>query len=146
MQITTIAIGCDHAGFPYKDPIIEHLQLQGYSLKDYGTYSLDSVDYPDFVHPVAGSIEQGLSQIGVLICGSGNGVCITANKHRGIRAAMVWRDDISALARQHNNANIICLPSRFITLGDAIHFTDIFIKTGFEGGRHERRVEKIIEF
>lgn len=146
MQAQVIAIGCDHAGYPFKDPIIEHLQLQGYTVKDFGTYSLDSVDYPDFVHPVANSIESGESQMGVLICGSGNGVCITANKHRGIRAAMVWRDDISALARQHNNANVICLPSRFISLQEAIHFTDIFLKTGFEGGRHETRVEKINGF
>jgi len=146
MQPQTIAIGCDHAGFPYKDPIIKHLKEQGYAIKDFGTNSLDSVDYPDFVHPVANSIESGESQMGVLICGSGNGVCITANKHKNIRAAMVWRDDISALARQHNNANIICLPSRFISLHEATHFVDVFIKTEFEGGRHERRVEKISEF
>ncbi len=146
MQNQTIAIGCDHAGFPFKDPIIAHLKEQGYEVKDFGTYSLDSVDYPDFVHPVAKSIEAGESQIGVLICGSGEGVCITANKHAGIRAALVWRDDITALSRQHNNANVICLPSRFISLNDAIKFVDVFLATEFEGGRHERRVEKISQF
>lgn len=146
MQNQTIAIGCDHAGFPFKDPIIAHLKEQGYEVKDFGTYSLDSVDYPDFVHPVAKSIESGESQFGVLICGSGEGVCITANKHAAIRAALVWRDDITALSRQHNNANVICLPSRFISLSDAIKFVDVFLSTKFEGGRHERRVEKISQF
>ena len=146
MQNQTIAIGCDHAGFPFKDPIIAHLKEQGYEVKDFGTYSLDSVDYPDFVHPVAKSIESGESQFGVLICGSGEGVCITANKHAGIRAALVWRDDITALSRQHNNANVICLPSRFISQNDAIKFVDVFLSTKFEGGRHERRVEKISQF
>ena len=146
MQNQTLAIGCDHAGFPFKDPIIAHLKEQGYEVKDFGTYSLESVDYPDFVHPVAKSIETGESQFGVLICGSGEGVCITANKHAGIRAALVWRDDITALSRQHNNANVICLPSRFISLNDAIKFVDVFLSTKFEGGRHERRVEKISQF
>ena len=146
MQNQTIAIGCDHAGFPFKDPIIAHLKELGYEVKDFGTYSLDSVDYPDFVHPVAKSIEAGESQFGVLICGSGEGVCITANKHAGIRAALVWRDDITALSRQHNNANVICLPSRFISQNDAIKFVDVFLSTKFEGGRHERRVEKISQF
>ena len=146
MQNQTIAIGCDHAGFPFKDPIIAHLKELGYEVKDFGTYSLDSVDYPDFVHPVAKSIESGESQFGVLICGSGEGVCITANKHAGIRAALVWRDDITALSCQHNNANVICLPSRFISQNDAIKFVDVFLSTKFEGGRHERRVEKISQF
>ena len=146
MQNQTIAIGCDHAGFPFKDPIIAHLKELGYEVKDFGTYSLDSVDYPDFVHPVGKSIEAGESQFGVLICGSGEGVCITANKHAGIRAALVWRDDITALSRQHNNANVICLPSRFISQNDAIKFVDVFLSTKFEGGRHERRVEKISQF
>lgn len=146
MQNQTIAIGCDHAGFPFKDPIIRHLKESGYGIIDFGTHSLDSVDYPDFVHPVAKSIESGESQFGVLICGSGEGVCITANKHAGIRAALVWRDDITALSRQHNNANVICLPSRFISLEEAIKFTDIFLATAFEGGRHEKRVEKISQF
>src|SRR5689334_11279981 len=122
MQAKTIAVGCDHAGFPYKDAVIENLRIQGFEIKDFGTYSADSVDYPDFVHPVAKSIESGESQMGVLICGSGNGVCMTANKHKFIRAAMVWREEIAALARQHNNANVICIPARFISLQEAIQF------------------------
>ncbi|MFI5172036.1 MAG: ribose 5-phosphate isomerase B [Chitinophagales bacterium] len=143
MHPKTIAIGCDHAGFPYKEGVLNYLQSKGFSVKDFGTHSLDSVDYPDFVHPLAKSIEGGKSDMGIVICGSGNGVCITANKHKHIRAAMVWREEVAALARQHNNANVICIPARFISLEDAIHFIDIFLHTDFEGGRHERRVEKI---
>ncbi|MBC8047972.1 MAG: ribose 5-phosphate isomerase B [Fimbriimonadaceae bacterium] len=140
-----IAIGCDHAGFPHKDSIIKHLTEIGHEVKDFGTFSLESVDYPDFVHPVAISIESKTCDAGILLCGSGNGVAITANKHKNIRAALVWRDDISALSRQHNDANVICLPTRFITLKEAIHFIEIFLATEFEGGRHARRVEKISE-
>lgn len=143
MQSKTISIGCDHAGFPYKEGIINYLRSQGFTVLDFGTNSADSVDYPDYVHPAANSIEQGKADMGVLICGSGNGVCMTANKHLGIRAAMVWKEEIARLARQHNNANMICLPARFITLEEAVHFTDVFLHTDFEGGRHERRVEKM---
>lgn len=141
-----IAIGCDHAGFPFKNAVIAHLQAEGYTIKDFGTDSTDSVDYPDFVHPAAQSVTNGESNFGVLMCGSGNGVCITANKHKNIRAAMVWREEIASLARQHNNANMICIPARFISLEEAIRYIDIFLTTDFEGGRHERRVEKISEF
>ena len=146
MQNKTIAIGCDHAGFPYKEGIINYLTSNGYTVKDCGTSSLDSVDYPDYVHPLAQSIESGESAMGVLICGSGNGVCITANKHQQIRAAMVWRADISALSRQHNNANVICIPARFITLEEAVNFVHVFLHTEFEGGRHATRVNKITQF
>ena len=146
MQNKTIAIGCDHAGFPYKEGIINYLASNGYTVKYCGTSSLDSVDYPDYVHPLAQSIESGESAMGVLICGSGNGVCITANKHQQIRAAMVWREDISALSRQHNNANVICIPARFITLEEAVNFVHVFLHTEFEGGRHATRVNKITQF
>ena len=143
MQPNIIAIGCDHAGFPYKEAVINYLKAQGYRVVDFGTHSLDSVDYPDFVHPLAKSIEAGESDMGIVICGSGNGVCITANKHAKIRAAMVWREDVSALARQHNNANVICIPARFISLEEAIQFISVFLTTEFEGGRHQKRVDKI---
>lgn len=146
MSAKTISIGCDHAGFPYKEGIINFLAAKGYEVKDHGTFSADSVDYPDHVHPVASDVETGISAAGILICGSGNGVCMTANKHLGIRAALVWQADIAALARQHNNANIICLPARFISQEDAVHFTDIFLNTAFEGGRHQNRVIKMTDF
>ena len=143
MQPKIIAIGCDHAGFPYKEAVINYLKAQGYRVVDFGAHSLDSVDYPDFVHPLAKSIEAGESDMGIVICGSGNGVCITANKHAKIRAAMVWPEDVSALARQHNNANVICIPARFISLEEAIQFISVFLTTEFEGGRHQKRVDKI---
>lgn len=138
-----IAIGCDHAGLEHKNSIKQYLESKGCQVLDKGTNSEASVDYPDYAHPVALSVEQGESQFGVLICGSANGVCITANKHKGVRAALCWRNDVAALARQHNNANIICLPARFISIEEAIQFTDTFLQTEFEGGRHETRVEKI---
>jgi len=145
MNKKKVAIGCDHAGFPYKAAIIRHLEDAGYELLDFGTNSIDSVDYPDHVHPLAASIENGNAAAGILLCGSGNGVAITANKHKQIRAALVWRDDIAALARQHNDANVICLPARFISQNEAIHFTDVFLHTEFEGGRHKQRVDKIAD-
>ena len=143
MEVKTIAIGCDHAGFPYKDSIKKFLEKEGFEVLDFGTNSADSVDYPDFVHPVAESIEAKKAQLGVLLCGSGNGVAMTANKHQEIRAALCWQKDIAALARQHNNANIIALPVRFISEELALEMVDIFMKTAFEGGRHARRVGKI---
>jgi len=139
----SIAIGCDHAGVEYKQAIIVHLSQQGYTIIDKGTNTLDSVDYPDYAHPVAEAVEQGQANMGVLICGSANGVCITANKHQGIRAALCWKNEIAALARQHNDANIICLPARFISIEESLEFTDTFLKTAFEGGRHQNRVNKI---
>jgi ribose 5-phosphate isomerase B len=139
----SIAIGCDHAGVEYKQAIVAHLSQQGYTIIDKGTNTLDSVDYPDYAHPVAEAVEQGQANMGVLICGSANGVCITANKHQGIRAALCWKNETAALARQHNDANIICLPARFISIEESLEFTDTFLTTAFEGGRHQNRVNKI---
>lgn len=138
-----IAIGCDHAGFEYKEDIISFLEGKGLSYKDFGTYSIDSVDYPDFAHPVAASVENDETAFGILLCGSANGVAITANKHQHIRAAICWGEELAELARKHNNANIICIPSRFVREGDVEKMLDIFIHTEFEGGRHEKRVNKI---
>ncbi len=138
-----IAIGADHAGFPYKEPIVAWLRENGFEVKDFGTYSADSADYPDFAHPVSLAVESGEFELGVLLCGSGQGVCITANKHQGIRAALVWQVVLAELSRQHNNANIICLPVRFIELATAIDCVKAFLSTDFEGGRHQTRVSKI---
>ncbi len=138
-----IAIGADHAGFGYKQGLIEFLQKKGYTVIDKGVDENRSVDYPDFAHPVAESVEKGEAEAGILICGSANGVAITANKHQGIRAAICWQTEISRLARQHNNANIVCIPARFIAFENACDITEIFLKTEFEGGRHEKRVGKI---
>ncbi|MCX6290920.1 MAG: ribose 5-phosphate isomerase B [Bacteroidetes bacterium] len=138
-----IAVGCDHAGFEYKEQIKKMLSGSGYEVKDFGTHSLESVDYPDFVHPVAESIERNENDFGVLVCGSANGVAITANKHQKIRAAIAWRNDVAALSRSHNDANIICLPSRFISEEEATLFVNTFLTTAFEGGRHANRVNKI---
>jgi ribose 5-phosphate isomerase B len=138
-----VAIGADHAGYEYKDAIVKLLQSKGYTVKDFGTYSADSVDYPDFAHPVASAVENGEAGCGVLVCGSGNGVAIAANKHQDIRAALCWLPELAKLAREHNNANVICLPARFVSLEDAENMVDLFLHTDFEGGRHERRVSKI---
>ena len=138
-----VAVGADHAGYEYKEQVIKYLEEKNIPYKDFGTFSSDSVDYPDFAHPVASSVESGESQWGILICGSANGVAITANKHQHIRAAICWLPEIATLARQHNNANIICLPARFVSIGDALEMIDTFMHGHFEGGRHERRVEKI---
>ncbi|MDX2278210.1 MAG: ribose 5-phosphate isomerase B [Saprospiraceae bacterium] len=138
-----IAIGCDHAGFPYKDGLVAMLQAQGHMVQDFGTHSLESVDYPDFAHAVALAVEAGQAELGILLCGSGNGVAITANKHQGIRCAICWTEELAALARQHNNANIIALPARFVPEILAQAMVRIFISTEFEGGRHGRRVDKI---
>ena len=138
-----IAIGCDHAGFEYKTEVVKHLNKAGYQVHDFGTYSLDSVDYPDFAHPTAASVEKHETAFGILICGSANGVAITANKHAGVRAALCWQKDIAELARKHNNANIVCIPARFISYHLCIEIIETFIKTSFEGGRHEGRVNKI---
>lgn len=138
-----IAIGCDHAGFDYKDGIVAMLQSEGHMVLDFGTHSKDSVDYPDFVHPVASAVESGQADYGIVLCGSGNGVAITANKHQGIRAAITWTEELAALARQHNNANIIALPVRFVPEILAQAMVRIFLSTEFEGGRHATRVDKI---
>ena len=138
-----IAIGGDHAGFTYKQEIISMLMQAGHEVKDFGPFSDASVDYPDFAHPLSTSIEQGENELGILICGSGNGVALTANKHQGIRAALCWLDELGALARQHNDANVLCIPARFISLDLAKQITNTFISTPFEGGRHGNRVNKI---
>jgi ribose 5-phosphate isomerase B len=139
----TIAIGCDHAGFSYKDTVVRTLKKRGFEILDFGTNSTASVDYPDFAHPVAEAVETGKAQLGVVICGSGNGVAMTVNKRTGIRAALCWKMEIAALARQHNDANIIAIPARFVSKRLARTMVKTFIDTAFEGGRHARRVQKI---
>lgn len=136
-----IAIGADHAGFEYKELLREY--LADFEVKDFGTYSPDSVDYPDFAHPVASAVENGEFTFGILVCGSANGVAITANKHQQIRAAICWLNELAALARQHNNANVLCIPARFVSEELAKQMADTFITTAFEGGRHAGRVGKI---
>ncbi|WPR75090.1 ribose 5-phosphate isomerase B [Algoriphagus sp. NG3] len=138
-----IAIGGDHAGFEYKSQLISKLESQGYEVKDFGPFSDASVDYPDYVHPLSSAIEAGEYELGIVICGSGNGVAITANKHQGIRAALCWNEELAALCRQHNNANVLALPARFISYELAEQLSEIFLTTEFEGGRHENRVKKI---
>jgi ribose 5-phosphate isomerase B len=138
-----IAIGCDHAGFDYKESLKKWLEENGYTVKDFGAYSKESADYPDFAHPVASAVESKESDLGVLICGSANGVAIVANKHQGIRAAICWNEELAGLARQHNNANVVCIPARFVSYELAEKITDRFLHQDFEGGRHERRVAKI---
>jgi len=140
---TKIVIGADHAGYEYKEAIKQYLTTKNIDVIDVGTHSCDSVDYPDFAHATAQEIENGNVAFGVLVCGSANGVAITANKHQQVRAAICWQNEIAQLARQHNNANIICLPARFVTLDDALEMTHTFLTTDFEGGRHQKRVEKI---
>ncbi|HBR11316.1 MAG TPA: ribose 5-phosphate isomerase B [Chryseobacterium sp.] len=137
-----IAIAADHAGYEYKEILKKHLEKQ-YEIQDFGTYSTDSVDYPDFVHPAASSVEKAENEFGILICGSGEGVSITANKHQKIRCALCWMPEIAALARQHNDANMIALPARFIAKELAIEIVEQFLTTSFEGGRHQNRVDKI---
>ncbi|MBC3784663.1 ribose 5-phosphate isomerase B [Spirosoma utsteinense] len=139
-----IAIGADHAGFAYKEHIKNWLEANGYPVTDFGTYSPDSADYADFAHPVALAVESGQASRGILVCGSGEGVSMTANKHQGIRAALVWQPAVAELTRQHNDANVLCLPERFISLEDALQAVHLFLTTAFEGGRHQRRVDKMM--
>jgi ribose 5-phosphate isomerase B len=138
-----IAIGGDHAGFHYKDMLIDWLKSQDFEVQDFGPASAGSVDYPDHVHPLAAAVTSGAAELGILICGSGNGVAITANKHPQVRAALCWLPEIAQLARQHNNANILCIPARFVSEASAIEMTQLFLATDFEGGRHATRVSKI---
>jgi ribose 5-phosphate isomerase B len=142
-MIPKIAIGADHAGFDYKELIKKWLEKNGYEIKDFGAYSAESADYPDFAHPVAVAVETKTFDLGILVCGSANGVAITANKHQGIRAAICWNEELASLSRQHNNANILCIPARFVSYDLAEKISDRFLHTEFEGGRHERRVSKI---
>jgi len=144
MKIKSIAIACDHAGYTLKNKIIEHLKSLGIEkIKDFGTYSSESSDYPDNAHPLAEAVETDEFEIGISLCGSGNGINMTVNKHQGIRSALCWSVEISELARAHNDANICSLPARFVDDKLAIEIVDKFLTTGFDGGRHQRRVEKI---
>jgi ribose 5-phosphate isomerase B len=138
-----IAIGSDHAGYEYKEDLISFLEGKGLSFKDFGTHSEDSVDYSDFAHPVASAVENKEAAFGILLCGSANGVAMTANKHQGVRAAVCWGEELAKLSREHNDANIICIPARFVREGDAEKMVALFITTDFEGGRHQLRVQKI---
>jgi ribose 5-phosphate isomerase B len=140
---STIVIGSDHAGFEYKEAIKQYLTKNKVEIIDVGTYSTESCDYPDYAHAAAREIEEGKMEFGILICGSANGVAITANKHQQIRAALCWQNEIASLARQHNDANILCLPARFVTIDEAEEMVHTFLTTDFEGGRHQKRVEKI---
>jgi ribose 5-phosphate isomerase B len=138
-----IAIGCDHAGYKYKELLKNFLESQSFTVKDFGTVSEDSVDYPDIIHPLARAVNRDDFRKGIIICGSGNGVAMVANKYPNVRAAVCWNDEITRLSRLHNDANIIALPARFISREQALEFVKIFISTPFEGGRHSIRVEKI---
>ena len=138
-----IAIGSDHAGFPYKTALIAWLAQKGFRVQDFGTHSPDSVDYPDYAHPTAASVEKGEAAFGILLCGSANGVCMTANKHAGIRAGLAFMPDVARVIRQHNDANIICIPARFVALPLAQEMIELFMNTAFEGGRHQQRINKM---
>lgn len=138
-----ISIGCDHAGYEYKKSLIRMLQKEGWEVIDHGAYSNESTDYPDHVHPVAEDVESGNVQYGIVLCGSGNGASITANKHQKIRASLCWKIELARLARQHNDANILAIPARFVSLKMAKGMLKAFLETEFEGGRHQRRVNKI---
>lgn len=139
----TIALASDHAGYALKQQVILHLEEAGAKCKDFGCYGTDSCDYPDFAHPCAQAVETGEAEYGVMICSTGNGITMTANKHQGIRAALCWDLPLASLARQHNNANVLSLPANFIPAELALKIVDTFFTTDFEGGRHERRVNKI---
>lgn len=139
----TISIGNDHAGPDYKKAIVSYLEKQGHQIINHGTDTGDSVDYPDFGHPVATDVETGKADLGIVICGSGNGIAMTVNKHQGIRAALCWNKEIAALARQHNDANILSIPARFTAIPQVLEMVETFLTTPFEGGRHQNRVDKI---
>ena len=138
-----IALSSDHAGYELKMQLIEYLKEKGHEIKDFGCYSSESSDYPDFAHPMAEAVESGEYEYGISLCGSGNGINMTANKHQGIRSALCWIPEIAELARKHNDANVCALPARFISLYLAKEIVDIFLSTGFDGGRHLRRINKI---
>jgi len=143
MMPVKIVLGADHAGFEWKESIKHWLVDQGYAVLDKGAFSTESVDYPDYIHPVAKAIETGDAKLGIVFCGSGNGVAMTANKHAHIRAAIAWKPDLAALARQHNDANVLAIPARFVTVEMALEMVKTFLNTEFEGGRHQNRVNKI---
>ncbi len=141
--MTKVAFASDHAGYDLKMHLEEIMKNRGYEVVDFGTYSTDSCDYPDYAHPAAEAVEKGECEFGIAMCGSGNGIQMTLNKHQGIRAALCWIPEIAALAKQHNNANILVLPARFITEGMAEDILDAYLNAEYEGGRHQRRIDKI---
>jgi len=143
VKIQKIAIACDHAGYETKTKLVSYLTEKNYKVKDFGTNSNESVDYPDFAHPLAISIENKKNDIGITLCGSGNGISMVANKHQGIRSALCWNVEISKLARLHNDANVCSIPARFVTFEEAKNIVDVFLNTDFEGGRHLTRIQKI---
>jgi ribose-5-phosphate isomerase B len=143
INLMSIGVASDHAGYELKTKVIKHLESKGCVVHDFGTDSAESVDYPDYAHKLASAVESSSCQFGIAICGSGNGVNMTVNHHRKVRGALCWTPEIAALARQHNDANIISLPARFIEASIALQMVDVFLSTDFEGGRHQRRVEKI---
>lgn len=143
MEVKTIGLACDHAGYPLKKFVIEYLEQHGYQVKDFGTYSDISCDYPDFAHALGEAIDKGEVYPGIGICGSGEGMAITLNKHQGVRAGLAWNAEIAQLIRQHNDANVLVMPGRFVDNKTAEKILDEFFKTSFEGGRHQKRVEKI---
>ena len=138
-----LGIASDHAGYEYKEAIKEHLSSKGHEMIDFGTDSLDSTDYADFIHPLGNEIDKGNIKAGIAVCGSGQGVCMTANKHPKVRAALAWNKEVAEVTRQHNDANVLCLPARFISTEQATEIVDTFLATTFEGGRHQRRINKI---
>ena len=142
-NLMKIAIGNDHAGTDYKNQIVKYLENRDIEVVNYGTNEADSVDYPDFVHPVANDVEGEKVNLGIIICGSGNGAAMTANKHQGVRAALCWTKELAQLAREHNDANVLSIPARFTSLPQAVEMVKTFLDTPFEGGRHQRRVDKI---
>ncbi len=138
-----IAFACDHAGYDLKLEVIRYVESKGYAVEDFGTHSTDSCDYPDYAHPAAAAVESGECDFGIAMCGSGNGIQMTLNKHQGIRAALCWIPEIAALAKQHNNANILVMPARFVTKEEAFAIVDAYLNAEYEGGRHQRRIDKI---
>ena len=142
-QPLPIGFACDHAGIEIKQALMEHVAALGYEVRDFGTDSSDSCDYPDYAHPLAEAVEAGAVYPGIGLCGSGNGIGMTLNKHQSIRAALCWNDETARLSRAHNDANVLVLPARFVTVEEAVRMVDIFLSTTFDGGRHRRRVEKI---
>lgn len=139
----TIAFASDHAGYELKKALIEYVNSKGYNVLDFGTDSDESCDYPDFAHPAAKAVEDGTAAFGIAMCGTGNGIQMTLNKHQGIRAALCWRPELAALAKEHNNANILVLPARFVSYDEAVAIVDAYLNAKFEGGRHQRRIDKI---
>lgn len=141
-----IGIACDHAGFELKEHLVDYLKKKGYEVEDFGTHSPESMDYPDTAHPLANAVAEGKCASGITLCGSGNGISMTVNRHKGVRAALCWRPEIAILARQHNDANVCSIPARFVSVAEAEIITDLFLSAEFEGGRHRRRIEKIENF